>query len=48
MKNLLISLFDHSGNASRPYKEAGWKVIQVDIKNGIDILEWNYLKALSK
>lgn len=42
MSNLLLSLYDHSGNASRPYKEAGWKVVQVDIKNGIDILTWDY------
>lgn len=40
--NLLISLYDHSGNASRPYREAGWNIIQVDIKNGIDIMTWDY------
>ncbi len=40
--SLLISLYDHSGNASRPYKEAGWQVVKVDIKNGIDILTWDY------
>jgi hypothetical protein len=40
--NLLISLFDHSGNASRPYMENGWKVVQVDIKHGVDIMEWDY------
>lgn len=38
----LLSLFDHSGNASCPYKESGWKVIQVDIKLGIDILTFDY------
>lgn len=43
---LLISLYDHSGNASKPYKEAGWKVIQVDIKSGIDILTWDYTRVL--
>lgn len=46
MSNLLISLYDHTGNASRPYKEAGWQVIQVDIKNGIDVMDWDYLKCL--
>jgi hypothetical protein len=46
MKKILISLFDHSGNASKPYKEDGWTVYQVDIKYGIDILTWNYLKVL--
>lgn len=39
--NILISLFDYTGNWARPYKEAGWTVHQVDIKLGIDILTWN-------
>ncbi len=39
---VLISLFDHSGNASLPYRQAGWIVKQVDIKSGIDILTWDY------
>lgn len=43
MKKILISLFDYSGNASKPYRDSGeWEVIQVDIKNGVDILTWNY------
>lgn len=45
-KKLLISLFDHSGNASKPYRDNGWTVIQVDIKNGVDILNWDYVQAL--
>ena len=40
--NTLISLYDYTGNWSKPYKENGWNVIQVDIKHGIDILNWNY------
>lgn len=44
IKKSLISLFDYTGNASRPYKENGWDVIQVDIQHGIDILTWDYLK----
>lgn len=40
----LISLFDYTGNWSRPYKENGWKVIQVDIKLGVDILQFNFKK----
>ena len=36
MNKLLISLFDYTGNASKPYRENGWKVIQVDKKLGID------------
>jgi hypothetical protein len=41
---VLISLFDHSGQWSAPYKEAGWEVFQVDIKNGIDIMTWDYIE----
>ena len=41
MKSLLISLFDYTGNASRPYRENGWDVIRVDIKLGIDIMTFN-------
>jgi hypothetical protein len=44
--NLLISLFDYSGNASEPYRKNGWKVIQIDKKLGIDIMQWDYIKAL--
>ena len=40
MPKLLISLFDYTGNASRPYKENGWNVVRVDIKLGVDILDW--------
>ena len=35
-------MFDYSGNWSKPYKEAGYDVIQIDIKHGINILEWDY------
>ncbi len=35
----LLSIFDHSGIWSKPYKEAGWNVIQHDIKLGVDIFE---------
>ncbi len=38
----LLSLFDHSGEWSKPYREAGWQVVQVDIKHGIDILKFDY------
>lgn len=37
-----ISLYDRTGNWSRPYEEAGWRVIRIDIQHGIDILEWDY------
>ena len=38
----IISLYDYTGNWSKPYKENGYNVIQVDIKLGIDILNWDY------
>lgn len=44
--NILIDLFDHSGNAAEPYRRAGWHIIQVDIKHGIDILTWDYKTAI--
>ena len=38
----ILSLFDYSGAWSKPYRAAGYNVIQVDIKLGIDILTWDY------
>ena len=35
----ILSLFDYSGNWPKYYKEAGYNVLQVDIKYGIDILK---------
>ena len=35
----ILSLFDYSGAWSRPYHEAGYKTIQVDIKHGDDVLD---------
>ena len=43
----LLALFDHSGAWSKPYREAGWDVVQVDIKNGVDILSFEY-KSFTK
>jgi hypothetical protein len=40
--NLLISLYDRTGNWSRPYLENEWEVIQIDIQQGWDILTWDY------
>lgn len=44
---LLISLFDFSGVWSQPYLDNDWKVIRIDIKNGIDILTWDYMTFFS-
>jgi hypothetical protein len=43
---ILIDLFDYSGNNKKPYEDNGWHIIQVDIKHGIDILDWDYQKAI--
>ena len=40
--NTVLSLFDFSGNWSKPYREAGYQVIQIDLKLGRDIFTWNY------
>jgi len=37
--NTVLSLFDYSGNWPRPFAYDGWRVIQVDEKLGIDILD---------
>jgi site-specific DNA-cytosine methylase len=34
---VILSLFDYSGNWSRPYREAGYEVHQFDLKCGHDI-----------
>ena len=46
-KNTILSLFDLTGIWSKPYKDNGYKVVQVDLQAGIDILSWDY-KAISK
>ncbi len=38
----LISVFDYTRNASRPFREAGWKVTQIDIQRGFDFLDFDY------
>lgn len=41
-KKIILSLFDYTGNWSRPYKENGYQVIQIDIQHGTNILTWDY------
>ena len=43
MKKIILSLFDYTGNWSQHF-ENDYEVIKIDIKNGIDILSWNYKK----
>lgn len=40
MANFLLSLFDYTGNASKPYRENGWQVFQIDIQHGTDIMDF--------
>lgn len=37
----LLSLFDESGNVSRPYLEAGWDVVQIDLAFGDDVRDFS-------
>ena len=41
---IILSLFDLTGNWSRPYKENGYKVIQIDLQLGTNIMIWDYKK----
>lgn len=38
----VLSLFDLTGSWSKPYRENGYNVMQVDIQLGIDLMNWNY------
>ena len=44
MNKIILSLFDFTGNWSKPYRENGYEVIQIDIQLGQDILTWDYTK----
>lgn len=44
---IIISFFDFSGIWSRPYRKAGYIVILVDSKLGIDLYDFNY-KVIEK
>lgn len=40
--NRLLSIFDYTGNWSRPYEINGWQVTRIDIQDGFDLFHWNY------
>ena len=40
MTATILSLFDYSGNWSKPYEDAGYNVIRVDAKHGDDVRLW--------
>ena len=44
---VIISLFDYSGTWSEHYRRAGFRVLQIELKFGFDILTWNY-KAIRR
>lgn len=45
MKKWLISVFDYTGNNSRPYREdSNWDVLQIDIQHGFDFLSFDFHK----
>lgn len=39
-RGLVLSLFDFSGIMVKPWREAGYETLNVDLKNGIDVLRW--------
>ena len=43
----ILSLFDFTGNWSKPYLDNGYNVVQVDVKHGIDVMTWDY-KTIDK
>lgn len=43
MSRTILSLYDFSGNWSRPYREAGYHVVQVDLQRGGDVRLMRYL-----
>ena len=42
MTKTILSLFDYTGNFSKPYRDAGYNVIQVDLRHGQDIMDFDY------
>jgi len=44
---VIISLFDYTGNWSKPYRDAGYTVIQHDLKLGQDILNESLKAAIA-
>ena len=41
-KRLIVSLFDFSGEWSRPYRGAGYDVLQIDIKLDTDVMTYTH------
>jgi hypothetical protein len=42
MSRTILSLCDYTGTWSKPYRDAGYEVIQVDIKHGDDVRLFKY------
>lgn len=47
MKPWLISVFDLTGNASEPFRRKGWDVTKIDIQDGIDFMDFNYIREFN-
>lgn len=47
MSKIILSLFDYSGNWPKYYREAGYEVYSLDIKNGFDILDLDVAKDIT-
>ena len=48
MNKILLSLFDHSGNTAKPFKDNNWEVHQIDIKHGKNIFDFNADRFMSE
>lgn len=48
MKPWLISVFDLTGNASEPFRKAGWDITQIDIQRGIDFMTWDFIAEFNE
>jgi hypothetical protein len=38
----LLSIYDLTGNWSRPYQENGWDAWRIDLQRGFNIYDWDY------
>lgn len=38
----ILSLFDFTGNWSKPYMEQGYEVVRIDLQRGFDLMDWDY------
>jgi hypothetical protein len=46
-EKVILSLFDYTGNWSKPYADNWYSVVQIDIQHGDNIMTWDYKKFSS-